>query len=62
VLDDVVLPAHAGDAVAGGASATVPLMVGSTREEATFFLLIEGMTTGVAIPDIDDEGLAAGLR
>jgi para-nitrobenzyl esterase len=58
VLDDVVLPAHASDAVAAGASATVPLMVGSTREEATFFLLIEGMTTGVPIPVIDEDGLA----
>ena len=31
VLDDEVLPAHPVDAVAAGASAAVPLMVGSTR-------------------------------
>jgi para-nitrobenzyl esterase len=61
VLDREVLPAHPADAVADGASAAVPLMVGSTRHEATFFLLIEGMTTGVPIPVIDDESLHARI-
>jgi para-nitrobenzyl esterase len=59
VLDDEVLPVHPVDAVAAGASAGVPLMVGTTRHEATFFLLIEGMTTGAQIPVIDDDGLNA---
>jgi para-nitrobenzyl esterase len=57
VLDDEVLPSHPGDALDAGASSAVPLMIGSTREEATFFLLIEGMATGGPIPIIDDEAL-----
>ena len=57
VLDDEVLPAHPVDAVAAGASAAVPLMVGTARHEATQFLLTEGMVTGESIPVIDDAGL-----
>jgi para-nitrobenzyl esterase len=57
VLDEAVLPAHPGEAIAAGSACSVPLMVGSTRHEATFFLLVEGMTTGTGIPIIDEEGL-----
>lgn len=59
VLDDVVLPVQPGDALAAGASSGVPLMIGTTREEGTFFLLVEGMTTGGSLPVIDDEALVA---
>jgi para-nitrobenzyl esterase len=61
VVDGDVLPAHPEDALAAGASSTVPLMIGSTRHEATMFLLIEGMMTGVPIPVIDGAGLEARI-
>jgi para-nitrobenzyl esterase len=61
VLDDELLPAHPGDAVVAGASSDVPLMIGTARHEATQFLLIEGMMTGVPVPVIDDDGLAGRM-
>jgi len=59
VLDDV-LPKHPADAIAAGASAAVPLLIGSARQEATQFLLMEGMATG-SIPVIDDNSLEARI-
>jgi para-nitrobenzyl esterase len=58
VLDQEVFPMHPGEALAAGASSTVPLLIGSALHEATQFLLTEGMATGESIPTIDDDGLA----
>jgi para-nitrobenzyl esterase len=53
-VDGTVLPTAPLEAFAAGAGAGVPLMVGSTRDEARLFLVAPG-----AIDFIDDDGLAA---
>jgi para-nitrobenzyl esterase len=41
VLDGKVLPAHPGDALAAGASASIPLIIGTTRHEVALFMFHE---------------------
>jgi para-nitrobenzyl esterase len=53
VVDGVTLPMHPIDAIAAGRSADVPVIVGTTRDEALFFLRAQ--------PRLDDAGLRANL-
>ncbi|MEV5409683.1 carboxylesterase family protein [Thermopolyspora sp. NPDC052614] len=55
VIDGTVLPRHPLEAIAGGASRDVPLLVGTTRQEARLFLVVPG-----TIDEVDDAGLAGG--
>jgi para-nitrobenzyl esterase len=54
-----VIPVDPGDAVAEGVAASVPLLIGTTRHEATMFLAMESVVTG-ELPRIagDDEVVA----
>ena len=56
VRDGVVLPEDPGDALADGTAADVPVMVGSTRHEATMFLSMAGTNADTVI---DDDALRA---
>ena len=53
VVDGVTLPMHPIDAIAAGQSADVPVIVGTTRDEALFFLRAQ--------PKMDDDALRANL-
>jgi para-nitrobenzyl esterase len=55
VLDAVAIPQHPGDAVAGGASSGIPLIVGTTRHENAMFLAYEPER------ELDDAALRARL-
>ncbi|MFI5952948.1 carboxylesterase/lipase family protein [Cryptosporangium sp. NPDC051539] len=55
VVDGVVLPRHPLDAVAGGASGNVRILLGSNRQEARLFLVAPGV-----IDLIDEAELTAG--
>jgi para-nitrobenzyl esterase len=57
VVDGAVLPRRPEEAVAGGEVAEVPLLVGTNRDELTFFALGDPRLT-----DIDDEGLVRWMR
>ncbi len=56
VRDGVMIPADPGDALADGSAADVPVIVGSTRHEATMFLAMAGTTAGT---EMDDDALRA---
>ncbi len=58
VVDGHVLPDHPGDAVAAGASASVPLLIGSTRHEVTMFMALEPN----GFPDLDENQMRARLK
>jgi para-nitrobenzyl esterase len=53
VVDGLALPMHPIEAIAAGHSADVPVVVGTTRDEAFFFLRAQ--------PKMDDDGLRASL-
>jgi para-nitrobenzyl esterase len=61
VLQPGVLPAHPGDAIAAGASAGIPLLIGTVRHEATMFLAMESIFGG-ALPTLDDAALEARAK
>jgi para-nitrobenzyl esterase len=56
VRDGVVIPEDPGDALADGTAADVPVIVGSTRHEATMFLAMAGTTADTTM---DDDALRA---
>jgi para-nitrobenzyl esterase len=53
-----VIPQDPGDAIAAGAAADIPVMVGTMRHEPTLFLAIEASFTGGPL-QIDDDALLA---
>lgn len=57
VLDGGVLPAHPIDALATGASADVPLMIGTTSHEMTMMMALEPN----GFPHLDEAGMRARL-
>ncbi len=56
VRDGVVIPEDPGDTLADGSAADVPVIVGSTRHEATMFLAATGTNAGSTM---DDDALRA---
>lgn len=58
VLDGKVLPAHPVDAVAAGASADVPVIIGTTSHEVSMFMALEPQ----GLPDLDEAGMRARLE
>jgi para-nitrobenzyl esterase len=59
VRDGIVVPVDPGEGLADGSAADVPVVVGSTRHEATMFLAGSGMN---ASSTIDDSALRAQLE
>jgi para-nitrobenzyl esterase len=57
VVDGQVLPQHPFDPVAPALSATVPLVIGTNKDEATLFLLNDA-----ALPSLDVAGLRARIE
>jgi len=51
VRDGAVIPEDPGDALAGGTAADVPVIVGSTRHEATMFLAATGTNASSTMDD-----------
>jgi para-nitrobenzyl esterase len=58
VVDGRTLPAQPGAALAAGASADVPLVIGSTRHEAAMFMALEPG----GFPQLDEAGMRARLQ
>ena len=58
VVDGHILPDHPGNAIAAGASASVPLLIGSTRHEVTMFMALEPK----GFPDLDEGQMRARLE
>lgn len=59
VLDGTTLPIHPGDALVSGQAADVPILIGTTRDEATFFLSRDPAFTQGA--ELDEAGLRERL-
>jgi para-nitrobenzyl esterase len=57
VVDGRTLPSHPGDALAAGASGSIPVLVGCTRHEMTMFMAQEPD----GFPEIDDIGMRERL-